>query len=176
MDFKKIISIIMSLMFFLLPLSSCKKQHDITDPPPEAIKATETVFRGVWLSCYELSGMLSDGSETAFRSEVEQMLTECSNQNINVIFLQVRPFADSVYPSEIFPVSEYILSSSGQKPDFDVLSVFIELAEIAGVEVHAWINPYRISYKTELSQLNKDTIAFNRCIKTQLFVLTSAYI
>ncbi len=168
MDFKKIICIIAVFPVLFLSLSSCKRAPDVTEPPAEALKAAETVFRGVWLSCYELSDMLSDGNENAFRSEVEQVLTECKNQNINVIFLQVRPFADSVYPSEIFPVSEYVLSSSGKMPDFDVLSVFIELAEEASIEVHAWINPYRISYKKDLSQLDENSIALDEAYKNSV--------
>jgi len=157
---QKLNCIILLLFISLLTLTSCTEKPPIIENPTQVYKAVPTDFRGVWLSCYELSDMLSDGSEDAFRSEVEKMLADCKNQNINTVFLQVRPFADSVYPSDIFPLSDYVLSAGGKKPDFDILSVFTELAEKSGIGIHAWINPYRISYKTSLSELKKDSIAF----------------
>ncbi len=165
MKFKRITYIICTLLLLLLPLTACTNQPEIIETPTQVHKAVATDFRGVWLNCYELSDMLSEGDEDVFRAKVENMLSVCKSQSINTVFLQVRPFADSVYPSEIFPFSDYALSDSGNKPDFDVLSVFIELAEKAGIDVHAWINPYRISYKTSLSELKKDSIAFKEDYK-----------
>lgn len=165
MKINKIACIICVFVLLSLSLSACTKKTETSEQQVQLYQTVETEYKGVWLSCYELNGMLSDGSEDAFRAEVENMLSVCKNQDINTVFLQVRPFADSVYPSEIFPVSDYVLSSSGKKPNFDVLSVFIELAQQAEIDVHAWINPYRISYKTSLSDLKKDSIAFKEAYK-----------
>ena len=165
MNFNKITYIIYTLLVLLLPLTACTKQSEVIETPEQVLEKVETKFRGVWLSCYELSDMLSDGNEDFFRAEVEKMLTVCNSQSINTVFLQVRPFADSVYPSEIFPFSDYAMSASGKNPDFDILSVFIEMAERYDIGVHAWINPYRISYNTSLSELKKDSIAFNEDYK-----------
>lgn len=160
MDFKKTVYIIICLLVLCSFLSGCGNKGNSTEPTTESKITEENEIRGVWLTCYELKSMLQDGNESAFRAEVEQMMNECRKQGINTVFVQVRPFADSVYPSDIFPLSDYVLSSKGIKPDFDVLSVFIQLAGEGGIDVHAWINPYRVSYKTKLSQLNEECIAF----------------
>lgn len=160
MDFKKTVYIICTVIIFCVLLTACEKNSHITEPTTDKQITVKKEVRGVWLTCYDLKDMLVDGSEAAFRAEIEKMLSECKKQQINTVFIQVRPFADSVYPSAIFPLSDYVLSSNGRKPEFDILSVFIELADNAGIEVHAWINPYRVSYKTEISELDKDCTAF----------------
>lgn len=165
MDLKITAYIIGALLLLCTLLSACEKEDGVTEPTTEAQITVKKEMRGVWLTCYELKSMLADGSESAFRAEVERMMNECKNRKINTVFIQVRPFADSVYPSDIFPLSDYVLSSVGSEPQFDVLSVFIQLADEAGVDVHAWINPYRVSYKTKLSQLDEDSIALNDAYK-----------
>ncbi len=161
MKFKKAINLIILLMLLGFILSACEKSCNVNETATETQTTVKTKVKGVWLTCYELKSMLEDSSEDAFRAEVEQMLGVCKKQGINTVIMQVRPFADSVYPSEIFPLSDYVLSSTGRAPDFDVLKVFIHLAGEADIDIHAWVNPYRISYKTKLSQLDKDSVALN---------------
>ncbi len=161
MDLKITAYIIGALLLLCTLLSACEKEGNITEPTTENQITVKKEVRGVWLTCYELKSMLADGTEATFRAEVEKMMNECKKQEINTVFIQVRPFADSVYPSDIFPLSDYVLSSNGNEPQFDVLSVFIQLVNEEGIDVHAWVNPYRVSYKTRLSQLDKDSIAFS---------------
>lgn len=118
-------------------------------------------FKGVWLTCYELKNMLSGGSEEAFSEKVENMMKRCVENEINAVFIQVRPFCDSVYTSAYFPVSDYALSSDGKQPEFDVLEKFIEISKNYNIDVHAWINPFRISYESDLNSLPKSSIALS---------------
>ena len=66
---------------------------------------------------------------------------------LNAIFLQVRPSADALYPSGIFPWSKYLTGTCGAAPTdgFDPLRYFIDGAHARGLELHAWLNPYRIT-------------------------------
>ncbi len=160
MDFKKIFCFVFILTFLMFMLSACGTPSDVPEPSNEHRQNEITEIRGVWLTCYELKSMLAEGTESDFIAETEKMLGECKKQEINTVFMQVRPFADSVYPSDIFPLSDYVMSAEGEAPDFDVLSVFTQLADKADIDVHAWINPYRVSYKTQISELDKDCIAF----------------
>jgi arginyl-tRNA synthetase len=62
--------------------------------------------------------------------------------------LQVRPQGDAIYPSRINPWSEYLTGKQGARPawgDFDPLKWMIMMTHGAGLEFHAWFNPFRLS-------------------------------
>ena len=55
------------------------------------------------------------------------------------MFLHIRPFCDSYYPSEYYP-----LRSTAENVDFDILEYIIAAFHQSNIRVHAWINPYRV--------------------------------
>ena len=76
-----------------------------------------------------------------------------------MLIVQVRPFADAIYNSKIFPISDCV-KVSGENPNYDILQFIIDEANKRNIEIHAWINPYRISSSTELTDLvNSSVIA-----------------
>jgi len=165
MRFKRIMLVL--LCFLIILLSACGNSQNgegINEATP-IIKSDLTV-RGVWLTCYELSAMLKSGKQSDYIKHVNKMLDACDAKDLNTIFVHVRPFGDSVYPSEIFPLSKYVLSSSGKKPQFDVLETFISLAHEHNYKVHAWINPYRISYDSDPDMLPANSIAKKESVKS----------
>ncbi len=66
---------------------------------------------------------------------------------MNAVILQVRPSADALYPSELYPWSKYLTGTQGTAPKngFDPLAYWVERAHALGLELHAWINPFRIT-------------------------------
>ncbi len=144
---KKILFVILSISLLLSACSNeADKQHNNETQPLTEQTADEPPVSAVWLSCYELSSMLNDGTEESFIGQVETVTEKCTANGINTVFLQVRPFCDAFYPSDIFKWSDYALDKNGNVPDYDPLEIFISAAHDAGIELHAWINPYRISY------------------------------
>lgn len=168
MRFKR--TIIFLLCCILVLLSACDKSQNNEEINEPLIKS-ELTLRGVWLTCYELSAMLKSGKETDFIKNVNTMLDKCDAKDLNTIFVHVRPFGDSVYPSAIFPLSKYVLSSSGNKPQFDVLETLITLAKKRDFSVHAWINPYRISYSGELD----NSIVNNKSVKEAIIQTSTGF-
>ncbi len=156
---KSFVNFLIILLAFSFVLSGCTESEP--DIPPVDEIPNETDFVGIWLTCYEIQMMRKNTTEDSFRAEVEKMLDVCNEKGITAVFVQVRPFADALYSSELFPLSEYAVSASGKEPRFDILQVMIEMAQERNIEIHAWINPYRISYKTDLSQLPDNSIARN---------------
>ena len=73
--------------------------------------------------------------------------------NLNMIILQVRPFSDAIYESEIYPSSKTIVNKEGDKLPLDILEYFIDKSHQLNIEVHAWINPYRIRTNTDISSI-----------------------
>ncbi|MCF8380552.1 MAG: family 10 glycosylhydrolase [Bacteroidales bacterium] len=68
--------------------------------------------------------------------------------NLNAIFLQVRPECDAFYNSAYEPWSRYLSWTQGDYPGYDPLQFAIDEAHKRGIEVHAWMNPYRASAST----------------------------
>ncbi|MDE6330965.1 MAG: family 10 glycosylhydrolase, partial [Muribaculaceae bacterium] len=65
---------------------------------------------------------------------------------VNAVFFQVRPQSDAFYPSEFEPWSRF-LTTGGKAPVpfWDPLQFMIDEAHSRGMELHAWINPYRVT-------------------------------
>ena len=144
---KKCFVIIAVCCLFLLSSCTVSNENAENNPvrQPSATEQNQQI-RALWLSCYELSPMFEKGTSEYFSDEINRVFEKCNDNDINTLFVQVRPFCDAFYPSQIFEWSQYTKSSSGQFPDFDPLAVIIDTAENYGVSVHAWINPYRVSY------------------------------
>ncbi len=111
--------------------------------------AAHEELRGVWVSSvgnidYPLK---ATGDSAVLKSELVTLMDTCKDMGFNAVFLQVRPCSDALYQSDIFPWSRYLTGAQGQAPDggFDPLACAIELAHERGMELHAWINPYRIT-------------------------------
>jgi uncharacterized lipoprotein YddW (UPF0748 family) len=66
---------------------------------------------------------------------------------MNAIILQVRPTADAFFPSDIEPWSRYLTGTPGKAPEpfYDPLLFWIKECHNRGMELHAWLNPYRVS-------------------------------
>lgn len=79
------------------------------------------------------------------KKEIDELVSDASDYGLNALFFQVRPCADAVYPSKIFPSSAYICGKQGGELPLDVLEYFIEAAHAKNIAVHAWINPYRVT-------------------------------
>lgn len=174
MRFKRILIILLCGLFvFLTACDNPKNYENKNESTP--ITKSELTVRGVWLTCYELSSMLKSGKKSDYIENVNEMLNKCDAKELNTIFIHVRPFGDSVYPSAIFPLSKHVMSSSGSEPKFDVLETFISLAHERDYEVHAWINPYRISYDTDVDKLPSNSMAKNEKIRDAVVQTSSGF-
>ena len=106
-------------------------------------------MRGVWVSSvYNLdypSPPTTDPDK--LKAEADEILDNCVKWGLNAVFLQVRPSGDALYKSDLFPWSKYLTGSVGTAPQdgFDPLEYWVEAAHKRGLELHAWINPYRIT-------------------------------
>jgi len=102
-------------------------------------------FRAAWLTTvgnydWPVKGASAASQSAALVSIIEQL----KNLNFNVILFHVRPTSDAFYNSDLVPWSYYLTGTQGIDPGYDPLAVAIEEAHKRGMEVHAWLNPYRI--------------------------------
>ena len=114
---------------------------------PAAAHAEE--LRGVWVASVGNIDYPSKAAADAdtLCSEADAVLDNCAELGLNAVFLQVRPMCDALYPSKYFPVSAYLTGKQGLAPsgDSDIFAYWVDAAHSRGIELHAWINPYRVS-------------------------------
>ena len=109
-------------------------------------------MRGIWFSYrdYDELGLSVSIEEVAYREKVDRFLEEASKYRINTVFLHARAFNDAFWRSRSFRASKYIggdetLTAWEAYDEYDPFGVFLEEAHRYGVQIHAWLNPYRVS-------------------------------
>lgn len=134
----------------------------------EAVKSNATVdeknslilqdkeIKGVWVSYISLSMESSDNSQEAFESKFSKIISDCKYGGFNTLIVQVRPFGDALYESDIFPSSHIISGEQGKEIGYDPLEIMVEMCHQNKLDIHAWINPYRIKTDKTLKTLSKD--------------------
>ena len=103
-------------------------------------------MRGVWVSYIELDMQNeTDKSEASFREKFKNIAINSKNAGFNTLIVQVRPFCDALYDSKFFPYSHILSGEQGVNPGYDALEVMCEVCSQLDLDIHAWVNPYRIS-------------------------------
>ena len=100
-------------------------------------------MRGVWVSYLDWNGWAKD--EAGYKKAMDQTQDLCVQKGLNAVFLQVRPDGDAMYPSQYFPWSKFASGKQGKNPGYDPLAYAVQAAHQRGLQLHAWINPYRIT-------------------------------
>ena len=111
--------------------------------------AASLPVRGVWVSSVfnlDFPSRPGLGAESLCR-ELDAIVENAVTMGLTDVFFQARPCADALYPSALFPWSEWLTGQQGQAPEdgFDPLSYLTEKCHEAGLRLHCWINPYRVS-------------------------------
>jgi uncharacterized lipoprotein YddW (UPF0748 family) len=87
------------------------------------------------------------------RAELIDILTRARNTGINTIVLQVRPAADALYASAHEPWGMMLTGTQGIDPGYDPLAFAVQEAHARGLELHAWINPFRAGNTADTARL-----------------------
>jgi len=117
-------------------------------------------YRAMFVSYLELEEYIMGQDDNTSRENIITILNNMNENNFNMIILHVRPFSDSIYKNSIFPYSQYVLNDKNEYPSYDVLDFFIQESHKRNIEIHAWINPYRISFDTDVSKIKEDHIIY----------------
>lgn len=101
--------------------------------------------RGVWIpTVFNISWPSRSGLTAEIqKTELVALLDVAKNAGLNTVFFQVRAEADAFYPSDIEPWSRFLTGTMGQSPGWDPLEFAVAEAHKRGLELHAWLNPYR---------------------------------
>lgn len=110
--------------------------------------ATEPYFRATWVSTvanidFPTKDAIGDYEQQ--KKDMIAMLDSFQNMNLNAIVFQVRPTADALYQSELEPWSAWLTGKQGEPATYDPLEFVCKEAHKRGIDVHVWINPYRVT-------------------------------
>jgi len=115
-------------------------------------------LRGAWVSTvsnidWPSSRTLSTSQQQA---ELIKILDTLSITGINTVYLQVRPESDALYASTIDPWSYWLTNNQGTAPSplWDPLDFAVSEAHKRGMQLHAWLNPYRAKQSTPVLAAN----------------------
>jgi len=124
---KRILSIVLALTMLMVPGAY-------------AAQPAKDDMHGVWVASVHNIDFPSEQGMTAdqLKAEADTELDNIAAMGLNTVFLQVRPSADALYPSELFPWSRYVSGTAGQAPNgsFDVLGYWVTAAHERGLQLH----------------------------------------
>lgn len=109
--------------------------------------AQKRQFRGAWIQA--VNGQFQGMSRDVMQQTLVNQLDVLQQDGVNAIIFQVRPECDALYESRLEPWSRFLTGVQGQAPQpyWDPLAWMVEECHKRGMEVHAWINPYRAKTK-----------------------------
>lgn len=126
--------------------------------PPTPVSAGETLalpknaereMRGLWIATVNNINFPSRQGLSAKKlaAELSAIVDFAAENGFNTILFQVRPAADALYRSDIFPASRYVSGKAGTRPDgdFDCLAYLLQAAKEKELAVYAWVNPLRVT-------------------------------
>lgn len=147
----------LSIIVTLLIVVSCGTSKKSVNE--SQIRSPKYEFRGAWIQTV-FQSRYQQMNSAAMKHYLTEMVSKLDAAGINAVIFQIRPEADAFYKSNLEPWSRYMTGQQGLAPDdnsFDPLSHIIEECHKRGMELHAWLNPYRAK-ASAASQLSPDHI------------------
>lgn len=136
---------------FLFAVAEDKTNSTQAGPVIDYTEVSTLEMRGMWIATTvnidfpSKSGLDDD----ALKKELDDIVENAHSLGIKSLFFQVRPAADALYNSEIFPSSIYLTGEQKEaSSSFDCLEYLLDKAGKYNIDVHAWVNPYRAAMST----------------------------
>ncbi len=113
----------------------------------DAQSAPKREFRGAWIQF--INGQFQGMSRDQMQANLTGQLNALQQCGVNTIIFQVRGEADAFYASPYEPWSRFLTGRQGQAPApyWDPLAWMVDECHKRGMELHAWINPFRAKTK-----------------------------
>lgn len=141
------LSRLLFVALFVAIVSSCSSSHRASSPSSPEAFIPKREFRGAWMQVVNggYVGLTSAAQQELLTKQVDAL----QRAGVNAVFFQVRPEGDALYTSFYEPWSRFLTGEQGKVPDadWDPLYFMINLCHQRGMELHAWINPYRAKMK-----------------------------
>lgn len=144
---------VLYLLFFSLTLNAQLSKDPL---------APKMDLRGVFIPAISNLSWPTNKSATpdVQQAELISILDDIKANGYNTVFLQVRAENDALYASSIDPWSYWLTGTQGKAPSpfWDPLDFAVKEAHARGLDLHAWLNPYRVK-QTSAMELDKNNVA-----------------
>lgn len=152
---------IIGFLFIVILVFACYYLlSNYKEPKEESNLKDNSEVRGVFVSYIDYGNLLGKT-----KKEQENIINEMINNiyyfGFNSIILQVRSFSDAIYESDIYESSHVVVFEEGDPLNFDILDYFIKQAKKKGIEIYAWVNPYRIRNDNDISGISRDSYYYD---------------
>lgn len=148
-----ILTLLLAVVSVIVSANHNKSTENNTNTAVNQVIATsdEAEMRGLWVSYISLDMNGTDYSENAFRNIFTDIADSAKELGCNALFVHIRAFCDAFYKSEIFPSTHILWGEQGKEATYDALKIMCEICKKENLEIHAWINPYRVA--TDITNL-----------------------
>ena len=102
-----------------------------------------------WRMCWPTDYGTSTSVATSQKNEAIKYLDLLKENGFNCVYFQVRGMSDAMYKSSYEPWSSYVSGTRGSAPAYDPLEFWVSECHKRGMEIFAWVNPYR--YESSVS-------------------------
>ncbi len=110
--------------------------------------------KGVWISFLEYESILKNKSAEQFTSSINSYFDKIKSIGFNTVYVQVRSHGDAYYDSDLFPSGIRYTGEIDSSGNFDALEIMVKSAHDRKLSVHAWVNPMRLMYDSEIKQIS----------------------
>ncbi len=118
--------------------------------------------RSAWVSPYVgdwPSSPIIESNIESSKKACTRMLDSLQVNNFNTLYYHVRFMCDAMYNSAYEPWAEQAAGTRGKAPAFDTFEFLVAEAHARGLEVYAWLNPYRYANDTNMwGQSDRDYV------------------
>ena len=128
-------------------------QNGLAQEPKHEFRATwfTTVENIDWPKTY----IKNASSRTQQQKELTDIFDKLVAGNMNAACMQVRSMCDAMYKSSYEPWSRALTEERGKDPGYDPLAFAVEEAHKRGLELHIWVNPFRVTSSGTISTSDK---------------------
>ena len=136
------------LLFILLTCLSC--QWAFADSVPNR-EMRATWFTTHFSIDWPKTQAIDDASRERQKKEMTDIMDKLVEGNMNAAYMQVRSLSDATYKSSYEPWAKILTGTRGKDPGYDPLAFAIEEAHKRGLELHIWVNPFRVTSEGTIS-------------------------
>lgn len=155
---------LLGVVILLLLLQTCAGPKAVVSIPerPVGVPKLPREFRAAWVASVANINWPSEPglSIPVLKAEARELLDLLVDHHFNAVIFQVRPQGDALYQSDLEPWSYFLTGLQGRAPeeDFDPLAFWIEEAHARGLELHAWLNPYRAKHVSGGDSISEQSV------------------
>ena len=102
-------------------------------------------FRATWFTTVGGLDWPKTTNVNQQKNNLIDMLDKMKAGNMNAVLFQVRGRSDAFYQSSYEPWASELTGTLGKHPGYDPLAFAIEEAHKRGMELHIWVNPFRLA-------------------------------